>query len=293
MIIIAKSGRDILQQQTYSLKTFFQTRRISWPITLSIALHLSFVAALIYASIKTLVHLPEPEEQGSIKAIMVNPAMFGKAKAETPSEPKNETPAAKQEAKAASKTENAAEAKTKPIVKPSAKAEPVKPKPLRKEPVKPKLVEKSVETPVREQRITESRPKENSQSLFSSHNESHSSSTNTVSSSTSAEKSAVTAPASTSAAASSSLGPKAISRGKPTYPPRAYALKIEGKVKVRYDVDSSGSVSNIEIVSAEPSNMFEREVKLAMRKWRYEPGRAAKGINSTFYFRMDGSTSVN
>lgn len=277
-----------MQQQISQLKTFFQTHRISWPITLSIALHLSLVAALIYASIKTLIHLPEPTEQESIKAVMINTNISTTAKAETVSEEKSEISEAKQEVKPEPKTTNKVDAIIKPMAKPPSKVV-VKQKPLKKEKVKPKPVEKTVDMPVRAQRVTESHSTENSKALFSSRNESHSLPANAASRSNSPVK---TSPAA-SASSSASVGPKAISRGKPAYPSRAYALKIEGKVKVRYDVDNDGNVSNIEIVSAEPSNMFEREVKLAMKKWRYEPGKAGKGISSTFYFRIDGSTSIN
>ncbi|HDS1118146.1 TPA: TonB system transport protein TonB, partial [Pluralibacter gergoviae] len=40
--------------------------------------------------------------------------------------------------------------------------------------------------------------------------------------------------------------------------------------------------------SAKPANMFEREVRNAMRKWRYQPGQPGNGLTMNIVFRLNG-----
>ncbi|QAV24518.1 TonB system transport protein TonB [Proteus hauseri] len=85
--------------------------------------------------------------------------------------------------------------------------------------------------------------------------------------------------------------PNVVRQGLPVYPQRAKAVGIEGSVKVRFDVDADGRVENVEILSADPKNVFEREIKKAMRQWRYEK-IAYKGKVMTIDFKIEGiSTS--
>ncbi|MEQ1975575.1 TonB system transport protein TonB [Xenorhabdus sp. SGI240] len=82
-------------------------------------------------------------------------------------------------------------------------------------------------------------------------------------------------------------GPKALNRPDPIYPSRAKQLGTEGTVKVKFDIDENGRVRNIEIISANPKNVFDREVKNAMRKWRYEK-IPATGHLTTIEFKTTG-----
>ena len=73
------------------------------------------------------------------------------------------------------------------------------------------------------------------------------------------------------ASASDTAEPQLIQRVSPEYPPEAARRGIEGSVGVTFTVSSDGKVSDIIIVNAEPSDIFDRAAVDAVRRWRYEP----------------------
>lgn len=76
----------------------------------------------------------------------------------------------------------------------------------------------------------------------------------------------------------------AISTPQPAYPPDAARSKTSGQVVVSFTVNSDGSVSNIDIVSARPRGVFERNVQSAVRRWKFQPIAGSQTVTRTFDF---------
>ncbi len=60
-------------------------------------------------------------------------------------------------------------------------------------------------------------------------------------------------------------------RVSPEYPPRAAARNIEGWVQVRFNITSTGSVTDVMVVGSEPQGYFEKAAVDAVARWRYSP----------------------
>ncbi len=232
-------------------------RRFPWPTLLSVGMHGAVVAAILYASVHQVIELPAPA--APITVTMVTPAELEPPQAvQPPPEPVVEP-----------------EPEPEPVPEPPKEAPVVIHKPEPKPKPKPKP-EKKVEQPKREVKPAEPRPAA------------------PVESNAPPRPAMNNAPAiATKPVPSVPAGPRVLSRTQPQYPPRAQALRIEGRVRVKFDVLQDGRIDNVEILSAQPANMFEREVKTAMRKWRYEPGKPGTGITVNIIFRMDGGATMD
>lgn len=57
----------------------------------------------------------------------------------------------------------------------------------------------------------------------------------------------------------------------PVYPLRATEKGIEGFVDIQFDIGTSGATSNLQILTYQPSTIFNRSVLQAVAKWRYRP----------------------
>jgi protein TonB len=89
---------------------------------------------------------------------------------------------------------------------------------------------------------------------------------------------------STPAPARASAELVAISTPQPVYPPEAKRAGTPGEVVVSFTVNTDGSVGNIDIVSARPRGVFERNVQAAVRRWQFEPISGPQTMTHTFSF---------
>lgn len=76
----------------------------------------------------------------------------------------------------------------------------------------------------------------------------------------------------------------AVSTPQPVYPPDAKRAGTAGQVVVSFTVNTDGSVSDIDIVSARPRGVFERNVQAAVRRWKFEPISGPQTVTRTFDF---------
>lgn len=60
-------------------------------------------------------------------------------------------------------------------------------------------------------------------------------------------------------------------RVEPQYPRIAAQDRIEGWVRIRFDVNPSGRVINPVVVAAKPMNVFNQAALQAVKRWRYRP----------------------
>ncbi|MGY0146437.1 TonB family protein [Edwardsiella tarda] len=297
------------------LQRFFLARRLSWPMALSLSLHASLIAALLYASYHEV--RPQPVSQpGPINAIMVNPAMFAMAGAAASARPgapsstsgepiaatspappaQQKTMPPEQDARPEKAQVNASPAPTRPESVPRAAPALEKPKPPRQERAhrtRPPSVVAPAKAPPHETQPNTPRPAVSAPQAAALTSAPPSSRAGAMTSADQVPQSGASGGGTPGATANNhAAAPQAISRREPEYPARALALHVEGRVNVSFDVDGEGRVDNVRIVSADPAGVFEREVKRAVRRWRYQAGRPGHDVRVTVYFRIDGRSTI-
>lgn len=75
---------------------------------------------------------------------------------------------------------------------------------------------------------------------------------------------------------------KPIKRVEPEYPPEAARAGTTGFVELELEVDASGKVSSVSIVSAKPTRTFERAAVRAVKQWQFAPGGGKGQVRLTF-----------
>ncbi len=71
--------------------------------------------------------------------------------------------------------------------------------------------------------------------------------------------------------------PVALFRTRPVYPAKAMGKNITGRVKFKFLIDKDGMIKAVEIVEAEPPEIFEEATVNAVRQWRFQPAKV-KGM---------------
>jgi protein TonB len=66
-------------------------------------------------------------------------------------------------------------------------------------------------------------------------------------------------------------------RVQPLYPPAAAERRIEGWVKLRFTIGTTGAVKKPQVIDADPGGIFDRAAIQAIRKWKYKP-RIENGV---------------
>lgn len=62
-----------------------------------------------------------------------------------------------------------------------------------------------------------------------------------------------------------------IVRINPRYPPAAARDGLEGWVMLRFTIDETGGVTDVEVINSEPRRVFDQEARRALLRWKYKP----------------------
>ncbi|MCR3755775.1 MAG: hypothetical protein HNEKOMLI_00540 [Sodalis sp. Psp] len=216
-----------------------QIRRFFWPFIVSVGLHASLIAGLLYATVSS-VSMPTVEQP---MAVMLMTPELQSAPPEVKATPDSikETTAPVQV--------------PKQMLKPKLKSK-LKPKQHRE------IKSQSLQTETSPVTPASSKPLPHPSTAL-----------------------AIRAPANIGTNDISNA-PRVTNRINPIYPSRAKALGIEGRVSVMFDVNAYGRVENVRILSAQPRNMFERDIRLAMRLWTYELYKPVTNLTVNFKFDL-------
>jgi len=95
-----------------------------------------------------------------------------------------------------------------------------------------------------------------------------------------------------------SLAPKQANQVRPTYrvepkyPVEAASENLEGSVVLKFDIDRTGKVKNVEVVNGSPAYVFDNVAKTALEQWQYEPSSEVHKNNLVqLDFAMDESSA--
>jgi len=78
----------------------------------------------------------------------------------------------------------------------------------------------------------------------------------------------------------------AISRTQPDFPRDAIRQGVEsGNVRARMIINGAGDVTSVNIISARPARVFDREVQFALQRWKFNPGADGRSFDTEINFQ--------
>ena len=80
---------------------------------------------------------------------------------------------------------------------------------------------------------------------------------------------------------------KPVKKIRPVYPPEAEAQHIEGRVRVRLTVALDGSVTEVQVLSADPPGVFEDSVLTAVRQYKFKKDGTSYQADQEIIFKID------
>ncbi len=86
--------------------------------------------------------------------------------------------------------------------------------------------------------------------------------------------------------------PQAVAATQPMYPYRAKRLGVEGSVKIRFLVNTSGRTDLFKVLAANPPGEFEQTVEKTVKNWKFKPamkdGRAVETwVETMIQFKLE------
>jgi periplasmic protein TonB len=77
-----------------------------------------------------------------------------------------------------------------------------------------------------------------------------------------------------------------VSKVQPEFPKEALQAGVDkGHVKARMTLDSTGEVTRVEIVEANPRRVFDRTVMRTLAMWRYNAGEPNRAVEIDVEFK--------
>ncbi len=80
---------------------------------------------------------------------------------------------------------------------------------------------------------------------------------------------------------------RVVSRESPEFPREAVRAGVsEGRVSVRMSVDANGNVTNVSILDAQPRRVFDRAVREAVSRWKFDTGNEGRTAETEIVFKQ-------